>query len=836
MSEKTKSGSSGWLARMFRWLLLVILIIAAAVIGANFEPLADFITEQVALLTNSRLPDSSSRLAFSLTAPRDLVVTFDEETKGVDLKWSGSSWRPSRPQNSRFSYEVTVFAPDNTPISSFASDKSELAVKNLFGYLGQNLKFTVQAVGAILIGEHEYDFQSRVSEFRWVVPAATPTPTSTPTATSTNTPTATLTNTPTFTPTNTPTPTFTPSNTPTPTATFTPSNTPTPTRLARNNPQLSYLVSEPGNLSFVYDARSDGGTVSWGLSDWTPSKPPDSSNISYEVRVIYPHRVLGPYTVSGNKHTFSNLNTHPSQRLRFTVTAVGSMRIGQYEYEIRSVVATYSWIRPTSTPTSTSTSTPTPTSTNTPTNTSTPTFTPSNTPSNTPTPTATFTPSNMPTSTNTLTPTRLAKNDPRLSYLIPNPDNLSFAYNAGRDSGTISWGKSDWVPSKPPASSSVRYEARVIYSDRTLGPYTVSGNKHTFSNLDTRPSQRLRFTVVAVGSIRIGQYEYEIKSEVVAYSWIRPTSTPTSTSTSTPTPTPTNTPTSTSTPTHTFTPTFTPSNTLTPTATFTPSNTPTPTATFTPSNTPTPTHTSTPTPTRFPASHPRVAYTLSAPGNLQSTITEAENIIVEWQAPRWIPRKPSDPTRISYKVTVLRRNSARGETKNTSRTSVTFDLKKHASNQQIRFQVEAVAEIRIDGHKYEIRSQVAEGAALYVPRYDYMLERDDMDSRLPGYCDIGYSLNRGRGYDLAVAYYSRTYDWYRVDVFGPDGRELDIYATRLGGSGDSRANYQRYSDITFKPGVYTARTRELDPFRINTFAFVIDNQGDYSLRLGGSGC
>ncbi len=605
---------------MFRWLLLAILIVAAAVVGANFEPLADFITEQVALLTNSRLPDSSSRLAFSLTAPRDLTVTFDEETKGVDLQWSESSWRPSRPQNSHISYEVAVFAPDNTPISSFSSKQAKLAIENVAGYLGKNLKFTVRALGAILIGEHEYDFQSEAGEFRWIAPAATPTPTFTPTATHT--------------------PTITPTNTLTPTPTHTPTNTPTPTRLARNDPQLSYLVSEPGNLSFVYDARTDSATVSWGLSDWTPSKPPDSSNISYEVRVIYPHRVLGPYTVSGNKHTFSNLNTHPSQRLRFTVTAVGSMRIGQYEYEIKSVVATYRWIRPTSTPTNT------------------------------------------------------------------------------------------------------------------------------------------------------------------------------------------------------FTPIFTPSNTPTPTATFTPSNTPTPTATFTPSNTPTPTHTSTPTPTRLPASHPRVAYTLSAPGSLQSTVTEAESIIVKWQAPRWSPRKPSDPTRISYKVSLLRSNSARGETKNTSGTSTTFNLKKHASNQEIRFQVEAVAEISIDVHKYEIRSIAANGAALYVPAYDYMLERDETDSRLPGYCSISLALSRGRGYDLAVAYYGRTYQWYRVDVFGPDGKELDIYATRLSGSGDSRANYQRYSDTTFKPGLYTARTVELDPRRTKTFAFLLDEdeEGDYFLQIGGWGC
>ena len=408
MSEKNKVNRRRTLSRILKgcFFLLILLIVALAAISTNFESLTDFASEQVALLTNSRLPDSSSRLAFSLTAPRDLIVTFDKQTKGADLRWSESSWRPSRPQNSRFGYVVSVFSPDNTPISSFSSIDPELAVKNLAGYLGQNLKFTVQAVGTILIGEHEYDFQSETGEFRWIVPAATPTPTFTPTATPTNTP------------------TFTPTFTPTSTPTNTPTNTPTPTRLAKNDPQLSYLIPKPDNLSFVYNARADSGSISWGRSNWVPSKPLDSSNIKYEVRVIYPNRILGPYTVLGSKHTFSNLDTQPSQRLRFTVVAVGSIRIGQYEYEIRSEDAAYRWIRPTSTPTSTPTPTNTPTNTYTPTNTSTPTntFTPTFTPSNTPTPTATFTPSNTPTPTATFTPS----NTPTATFtpsITPTPTN-----------------------------------------------------------------------------------------------------------------------------------------------------------------------------------------------------------------------------------------------------------------------------------------------------------------------------------------------------------------------------------------------------------------------------
>ena len=835
MSEKIKNRRRT-LSRILKgcFFLLILLIVVIAAISTNFESLTDFASEQVALLTNSRLPDSSSRLAFSLTAPRDLVVTFDEQTKGADLRWSGSSWRPSRPQNSRFGYVVSVFVSDNTetrwedgerkeveaPLSSFSSNKPELAVENLAGYLGQNLKFTVQAVGTVLIGEHEYDFQSETGEFRWIVPAATPTPTNTPTATPTSTPTSTPTNTPTntptftptftptstptntptptptstptntltptatFTPSNTPTPTatFTPSNTPTPTATFTPSNTPTPTatftptRLAKNDPQLlSYLIPKPDNLSFVYDARADSGSVSWSKSNWVPSRPPDSSNISYEVRVIYPNHTFGPYAVSENEHTFSNLDTQPSQRLRFTVVAVGSMRIGQYEYEIRSEAAIYSWIRPTSTPTSTPTNTPT--------------STPTSTPTNTPTSTLTYTPTSTPTNTltPTSTPTRLARNDPRLSYLISKPRDLSFSYDARADSGSVSWRKSNWTPSESPDSSDIRYEVYIIYPTGTSGPYAVPVSDITFSNLGVQENQRLGFTVVAIGSIRIGQYSYPFRSEVAELNWIRPTSTPTST----------------------------PTNTPTPTATFTPSNTPTPTATFTPSNTPTP------TPTRLPASHPRLAYTLLPPSSLQSSATSSESIAVGWQAPDWSPRKPSDPTRVSYKVTVLHRNSARVETKNTNGTSAFFNLKKYASNQEIRFQVEAVAEISIDGHKYEIRSEAIEGAALYVPIYDYYLGKNHMDRRLPGWCDIGLFIYRSSGYDLSVAYTGRTYDWYRVDVFGPDGKKLNIHRTRLSG---------------LKPGVYTARTTELDPRRIKTFAFVLDTQGSYTLRLGGSGC
>ncbi len=219
----------------------------------------------------------------------------------------------------------------------------------------------------------------------------------------------------------------------------------------------------------------------------------------------------------------------------------------------------------------------------------------------TPTATLTFTPTSTATNTSTYTPTptRLAKTDPLLSYRISTPKNLSFDYHFDEDSGSISWGKSDWVPSKPAGLSNIFYEVRIVYPDLTLGPYTVAGTRHRFSNLDTQPNQRLKFTVTALGSIRIGQYKYNIRSETVELAWIRPTATPSSTPTSTPTDTLTPTSTTTDIPTN------------TPTDTPTPTNTPSSTATHTPTDTPIPTSTSTNTPTETPTDTPTVTNTIT---------------------------------------------------------------------------------------------------------------------------------------------------------------------------------------------------------------------------------
>ena len=172
----------GLLSNFLRFILFVVIVISAFAIGAEFEPIKSQIQDTIASLTNSRLPDSSSRLQYSLTSPRDLVFQFDQQTTEVDLQWSKSEWRPRNPSDSGFGYEVSVYAPDMTRITSIWSDKSALSIGNLAGYLGQYLTITIQAAGTVRIGDHEYDFQSEMGEFTWIVPAATatPTPTSTP--------------------------------------------------------------------------------------------------------------------------------------------------------------------------------------------------------------------------------------------------------------------------------------------------------------------------------------------------------------------------------------------------------------------------------------------------------------------------------------------------------------------------------------------------------------------------------------------------------------------------------------------------------------------------------
>ena len=771
MSEKPKHGDTqpnipvnqmNTTVNLVRNVLIALIIIVAMIVFASFEPVTNLINEQIALLTNSRLPESSSRIAFSLTVPRDLSFSFDVEKKGVDLLWAESEWRPSRPPDSVYEYEVSVYAPDGARITAIFSDKPGLSVEGLSAFLGQSLKFTVQALGTIRIGDHEYNFSSDVEEFRWIVPAATPThtPTSTPTETPTNTPTS--------------TPTDTPTNTPTSTSTS------TPTRLPDNSPQLSYLISTPRDLTLSYSARTGSATLRWTRSTWVPTKPSGARTISYEVSVIYPNRTFGPYSVSGNRRTFANLDTQESESLRFLVTANASIRIGHHSYEFRSNTSELSWTRPTSTPTFTPTDTPTHTPTNTPTVTAT----------YTPTSTSTYTPTNTPT--NTPSPTRLANTDSRLAFAISEPEDMSFTYDAESSAGKFTWTESEWTPSIPNRSSSVNYVVILTIGDRTFDPVLFSGNAYEVSSLSVQESESLSLVVRAVGSIVIGIHSYEFESETAALNWTRPTSTPTNTPTNTPVPT------------------------------------------DTPTNTPT----NTPTPTRLPSSHPRLDYTLTGLGGLQSAFTSLGGLHVDWTGAKWSPGRPDDQTSVMYEVTVLNPNSTKGESRTTRGTSIDFSSATRYKSREVRFRVEAVGTIQIDGHNYEIRAEPVEGAPIYVPSYDYVLETGtSWDERLPGYCDIRLSLRRGRHYEVEVVYSGDTYEWYRVDLYDFEGKKLDISSTRRQGSGSSRKYHQRYEGtFTFGPGVYTAVARELNPSRRKTFLFVLDAQGFYSVEVGGFWC
>ncbi len=776
MSEKPKHGDtqpvtsanhSGSSARLVRYLLTGLVVIVALIVGAGFDPLRDFVTENIALLTNSRLPESSSLLQYELSPPRDLTFNFDDVTKKLYLEWSGSAWRPNRPSDSDYAYEVSVFAPDGVRINSFSSEKPVLSVGNLEGYLGQSLKFEVKILGTIRIGEHEYDFESAVGEFSWIMPAATPTntPTNTPSITPTNTLTSTPTNTPTITPTN--TPTITPTNTPTNTSTNTPTST--PTRLQLGDPQLSFQLSAPGNLIFSYNESKNLGSLGWDMSNWAPFKPPNSSEISYRVSVIYPDRTFGPYEEFGNGYSFESLVVEGGAEIGFAVSAVGTIRVGQYDYTLESDAVMLNWARPTATPTSTATATPTNTLTS----------TPSTTPTDTPTSTSTNTPTN--------TPTRVPKDSPQLSYDLSVPENISFNYMVRGDSGTLIWDLANWVPSIPPGAGKITYLVSLIYPDRTFGPFDVTGNSRRFTNLDVQEKQGLRFSLSAVATIKIGQYEYEFVSESAYLTWIRPTATPTFT------------PTDTSTPTDTATPTYTPTS----------------------------------TPTRLPQSHSRLDFMLSSPPDLASSVTRAGGVRVSWGRVAWSPREPFDPASILYEVSIAEPGSSRTVKRTTSRTSYTFANVKNYARKTIVFKVEAVATIRIDGHKYEIRSDAVDGASFYVPFYDYLIEdRDKWDNRLQGWCFIRFTLNRGRDHDLSVRYDGSTYEWYRATVYDPEGKQLKISSTRASGSGSSRAYYQRYADTTFMPGMYTARVREIDPSRTKVFGFVLDDEGDYFLRIG----
>ena len=598
MAEKRKLSSSGGRGRRILLLVLVLGVGAALYAGGELDPLLANVQDEILLLTNSRLPETSPRLRYSLTPPRNAQFSFDVRRKSVTVRWNASNWEPRVPEDSEIIYLITVLTPNNSRVGSFSSSKPELSVDFVYRHFGQSLTFSIHTVGTIRIGDYVYDFESASREFRWIVPAATSTPTNTPTntPTSTDTPTPTSTSTPTATPTNTATPTSTDTPTATPTSTSTPTDTntptstpsPTPTRLPMDDPRLAFQISAPRFLRFSHHAINDSGTISWVKSKWVPEVPSDSSGFTYEVRAIYPHRTFGPYVVSEERYSFSNLDSGRYPKLRFTVTARGTFRLGQHDYQFKSEVSELEWTKPGV----------------------------------------------------TITPDISDENV--LFRIVVN--------------GQVNIRRCPETSCNPPLGMSRRGQVFEVFGQE-------SGDDGEWY-----------------------QIVYEGQIAFIA-GWLRVV------------------------------------QPLLPTAT------PTLTATYT--ATPTATRTATRTPTR--TSTPRAT------------------------------RKPTSPpiTRIA-------------------------------------------------------------------PRYDAWLDRGtSWNSSLPGYCNIKITFSRGNTYGLNVIYEGRTYQWYRVDVYGPDGKKLKVSSTGA---------YQRYSDADIVGGTYVARTRELNPSRRKSFGFAIDSRGRYSVRLGGSGC
>ena len=67
MSANERSRARRISSSLLRALLVVVLIVAGLVIGAEFELFTNIVRENIALLTNSRLPETSIRLEYLLT-------------------------------------------------------------------------------------------------------------------------------------------------------------------------------------------------------------------------------------------------------------------------------------------------------------------------------------------------------------------------------------------------------------------------------------------------------------------------------------------------------------------------------------------------------------------------------------------------------------------------------------------------------------------------------------------------------------------------------------------------------------------------------------------------
>ena len=114
---------------------------------------------------------------------------------------------------------------------------------------------------------------------------------------------------------------------------------------------------------------------------------------------------------------------------------------------------------------------------------------------------------------------------------------------------------------------------------------------------------------------------------------------------------------------------------------------------------------------------------------------------------------------------------------------------------------------------------------------EYTIAQKNKSYDLPGWCQAAHSIQRGQDYNFSVAFYSGTGKWYTVDIHNSRGAKLPITRTHLAGTGDSRAEYQRYQDTRFSKGKYFARIREIDTQKTIQIGFNLDQPGHHYLQI-----
>lgn len=114
---------------------------------------------------------------------------------------------------------------------------------------------------------------------------------------------------------------------------------------------------------------------------------------------------------------------------------------------------------------------------------------------------------------------------------------------------------------------------------------------------------------------------------------------------------------------------------------------------------------------------------------------------------------------------------------------------------------------------------------------EYTITEKNEPYDLPGWCRVAHSVQRGQDYQFSVAFYNGTDKWYTVDVYDSRGQKLPISRTHLAGTGNSRAEYQRYDGTRFSDGNLYARIREIDSRKTIQIGFKLDEAGHHYLQI-----